>query len=221
MENKKFEAYGDYKCTLKSGREINLERSIYENTENLQEDLNAALNRDYENELANIKEEELKFFEELKLKLYDWQSIAEKVKILEMAKEYDEACKKVEEMETTNNKWVNTKEWRYDNFNISNKSYKMHIRIYENTKNKDGEEIPYRWEVYYWLYTNTDGAKLIASIDRKVFTDKEKAYKYVEGRKKYFSNYFEELYQPIRREDKNYFKCNGKLIKHYKLENIE
>ena len=33
--------------------------------------------------------------------------------------------------------------------------------------------------------------------------------KYIEGRKKYYSKYFEELYNPIFENDVNYFKYNG------------
>lgn len=141
--------------------------------------------------------------------------------IIKMAEKYKEDCKKVEEMVTTNNEWINSKDWRNDEFRISNKTYKMHIRVYEDTKYENKKQIPYKWEVSYWLWPTFGDAKTIASIDRKVFFDKEKAYKYIEGRKKYFSRYFKELYQPIRVEDVECFKSCGKLIRNYKIEGEE
>lgn len=218
MSNVKFAKYGEYKCNLKTGSEISVERSIYGYAESLQEELETVLNSDYTKDLVQLQKDELKVFEELKSKLDDWQKVAEKIKVIQFAQEYNKACERVENLKTTNNEWVNEKEWRHDTFTISNKTYKMYIRIYEDSKYKDGKDIPYKWEVSYYLSLNAEKGKTIASIDRKSFTDKEKAYKYVEGRKKYFSGYFQELYQPISEEYVEAFKSCGKLIKNYKVE---
>lgn len=220
MANTKFSVY-DYRCSLKTGDEIKVERSIYGYSENLQEELEVVLNSDYEKDLVQLQEKENNIFEDLKNKLDDWQRVAEKIQVIHMAQEYCRECKKVEEMQTTNNEWINKKDRTYDEFDISNKTYKMHIRVYKNTKYKDGKEIPYRWEVSYWIYPNREKSSAIASIDRKIFTDEEKAYKYVEGRKKYFSNYFKELYQPIKKDYVDCFYSCGKLIKNYTVENKE
>lgn len=217
----KFNIYGSYGCDLKSGKSIILKREISANEENLQTELEEALNDSSKNKtLIELQNKELIIFENLKEKLNEWQEIAEKISIIKISEEYEQCCDKLEKLETTNNKWVNTQNCRNNDFLISNKTYRMTIRVYEDTKYKDGKEMPYKWEVSYWLSTNNQNgrSKIIASINRKVFNDKEEVYKYVEGRKKYFSKYFKELYQPIKEGDELYFKVYGKLLRNYVVE---
>lgn len=216
--DKKFEIFGDYKCTLKSGEEISLNRIISARPDNLQEELEKALDSDYENELIKLQEEEMKTFKRLRSGLDEWQEIAEKVMIAKMANEYTNKCEEVKKLETTNNQWITSKDWKNNLFNISNKTYKMYARIHEDTYYNAGVEIPIRWDVSYWLSLNCKHEEVISSIGRKSFKDKDAAYKYVEGRKKYFSKYFKELYQPIPIEYASRFKCCGKLIEGYKIE---
>lgn len=216
--NKKFEVFGSYRCSLNSGSEISLNRSISANFENLQEELERALNSDYKTELAKLQDEETKKFEKLKNELDEWQQIAEKIMIIKMADEYTNKCEEIKNLKTTDNRWINSKESRYDNFNISNKTYEMHIRIYEDTYYNAGLNTPIRWDVSYWLSLNCKDTETISNIRNKSFSDKDVAYKYVEGRKKYFAKYFKELYQPVPIEYVNRFKCCGKLIEGYKVE---
>lgn len=216
--SKKFEVYGDYKCSLDSGSEISLNRKISANLENLQDELEKALNSDYKTELAKLQEEEINKFEKLKSELDGWQEIAEKVMIAKMANEYTNKCEEIKNLKTTNNQWINSTHWKNNEFNISNKTYEMHIRVYEQTLYKDRVEIPFKWNISYWLSLNCKDNKTISDVRNKSFTDKDVAYKYVEGRKKYFAKYFKELCQPIPIKYANHFKCCGKLIDGYKLE---
>lgn len=224
MENNKFNIYGDYLCKLQSGKNIKLERTINHNLNNIQEDLEEALNSDFKSKLVELQEEEKEKFNFLKEHLDDWQKVAEKVKILQLAQKYEEDCKKVEDLETTHNEWKESKDYRTTRYDISNKSYKMFISVYEDSYYQNGKDIPCRWQVNYWVQTNSitnESARtgeIIASVDRKVFTDKDKAYSYIEGRKKFFSKYFKEEYQPLRKEDVVFFESCGRLIKGYSIE---
>lgn len=216
MENKKFNNYGDYESKLVSGKGVQIKRTLYANDENLQDELTNVLNSDYEKDLVNLQEQEQLIYEDLKKQLDNWQVIAEKIQVLQMAQQYNKDCEEVEKMQTTNNEYTEEKDGSYINYTISNKSYRFLIRLYEYTKYTNGEMLPIKWEVSYYLRTNR-GNKLIASVE-KTFKEKEKALKYIEGRKKHYKKYFIELYQPIRNEDIEQFKSCGKLIKHYRVE---
>ena len=104
---------------------------------------------------------------------------------------------------------------------ISNKTYEMSIFIYTDRNYKDNS-INY-YEVSYSIYTrniynlNQKFGNNVKNINRKHFKDEKEMNKYIEGRKKYYSKYFEELYNPIFENDVDYFKYNGILLKPYTI----
>lgn len=212
---------------LVSGELMTIEKKLYCYPEDLQAEIAEALQeKNIEEKLQALQEEEKKFFNKMQEEINSWQSIAEKIKILQLAKKYKEVCKSVEKTATTHNNWVEEEKglhWVYIT-RISNKTYGMSIRVYECTEwdialNK---QLPYSYEVSYNLYTNTNPIVgkniLIKSLPRKKFETKEEALKYVEGRKKFFKKkYFKEEYQPIIKEFKRYFTVNGKLLEGYTL----
>ena len=134
---------------------------------------------------------------------------------------YYEICEQIKRLETTNNEWIIEKDNYMTKYKISNKTYEMSIFIYTDRNYKDNS-INY-YEVSYSIYTrniynlNQKFGNNVKDINRKRFKDEKEMNKYIEGRKKYYSKYFEELYNPIFENDVNYFKYNGILLKPYTI----
>ena len=150
-----------------------------------------------------------------------WYEKACKTYLYKKALRYYEICEQIEKLETTNNEWIIEKDNYMTKYKISNKTYEMSIFIYTDRNYKDNS-INY-YEVSYSIYTrniynlNQTFGNTVKDINRKHFKDEKEMNKYIEGRKKYYSKYFEELYNPIFENDVNYFKYNGILLKPYTI----
>lgn len=221
MTNKNFYVYGGYRNILETGRKIIIEREISPNSDNLQEEIEMVLSECEEVREKTKKElmdAENVIYNELLKKLDEWQEVAEKLTILKLAKDYEENCERMDNRNTTQNKWIESKHYDTIYFEISNNVYNFNIRVYESTTYKDGKDIPEEWWVSYTLCYNIGKSKIITRLDRKKFKNKDKAYQYIEGRKKHFSKYFTEMFPPIPKEDAHNFMCNGKLLKGYIIQ---
>ena len=62
---------------------------------------------------------------------------------------------------------------------------------------------------------------LFRSQDRKRYTDKATAVKYLDGRKKAYSHLFAEISPPVPKEHENCFTVNGVLLPGYRIEGRE
>ena len=150
-----------------------------------------------------------------------WYEKACKAYLYKKALRYYEICEQIEKLETTNNEWIIEKDNYMTKYKISNKTYEMSIFIYTDRNYKDNS-INY-YEVSYSIYTrniynlNQKFGDNVKNINRKRFKDEKEMNKYIEGRKKYYSKYFEELYNPIFENDVDYFKYNGILLKPYTI----
>ena len=150
-----------------------------------------------------------------------WYEKACKTYLYKKALMYYEICEQIKRLETTNNEWIIEKDNYTTQYKISNKTYEMSIFIYTDRNYKDNS-INY-YEVSYSIYTrniynlNQKFGNTVKDINRKRFKDEKEMNKYIEGRKKYYSKYFEELYNPIFENDVNYFKYNGILLKPYTI----
>ena len=150
-----------------------------------------------------------------------WYEKACKTYLYKKALMYYEICEQIKKLETTNNEWIIEKDNYTTQYKISNKTYEMSIFIYTDRNYKDNS-INY-YEVSYSIYTrniynlNQKFGNDVKDINRKHFKDEKEMNKYIEGRKKYYSKYFEELYNPIFENDVNYFKYNGILLKPYNI----
>ena len=150
-----------------------------------------------------------------------WYEKACKTYLYKKALMYYEICEQIKRLETTNNEWIIEKDNYTTQYKISNKTYEMSIFIYTDRNYKDNS-INY-YEVSYSIYTrniynlNQTVGDNVKNINRKRFKDEKEMNKYIEGRKKYYSKYFEELYNPIFENDVNYFKYNGILLKPYTI----
>ena len=150
-----------------------------------------------------------------------WYEKACKAYLYKKALRYYEICEQIEKLETTNNEWIIEKDNYMTKYKISNKTYEMSIFIYTDRNYKDNS-INY-YEVSYSIYTrniynlNQKFGNTVKDINKKRFKDEKEMNKYIEGRKKYYSKYFEELYNPIFENDVDYFKYNGILLKPYTI----
>ena len=150
-----------------------------------------------------------------------WYEKACKAYLYKKALRYYEICEQIEKLETTNNEWIIEKDNYMTKYKISNKTYEMSIFIYTDRNYKDNSINCY--EVSYSIYTrniynlNQKFGDNVKNINRKRFKDEKEMNKYIEGRKKYYSKYFEELYNPIFENDVDYFKYNGILLKPYTI----
>ena len=150
-----------------------------------------------------------------------WYEKACKTYLYKKALMYYEICEQIKRLETTNNEWIIEKDNYTTQYKISNKTYEMSIFIYTDRNYKDNS-INY-YEVSYSIYTrniynlNQKFGNTVKDINRKHFKDEKEMNKYIEGRKKYYSKYFEELYNPIFENDVDYFKYNEILLKPYTI----
>ena len=150
-----------------------------------------------------------------------WYEKACKTYLYKKALMYYEICEQIKRLETTNNEWIIEKDNYTTQYKISNKTYEMSIFIYTDRNYKDNS-INY-YEVSYSIYTrniynlNQTVGDNVKNINRKHFKDEKEMNKYIEGRKKYYSKYFEELDNPIFENDVDYFKYNGILFKPYTI----
>nr|WP_236945781.1 hypothetical protein [Enterocloster clostridioformis] len=109
---------------------------------------------------------------------------------------------------------------------ISNRVYKMFCRIREDTKydREMKQSVPVAWYVTWDLYLNSprEGYNIyLAGQDKKRYTDKAAAVKYLDGRKKAYSHLFAEISPPIPKEHENCFTVNGVLLPGYTVEGQE
>lgn len=205
---------------LTHGSRLSIEDSIYiENKEDYMSDL-FALGKD---ELVRLLEESQKEEENI-VKDFLIPAFKEWEKVGAKTQAYKEALEvhKVGEVEHTNNQW---KPKDYSDYaeTISNRVYLMSVEIWEDTKwnREEKKSIPVAWYATWRVVINTPigGMRLVIDgQDRKRYTDKEKAFKYIEGRKKKYAHLFTEVSPKIPLQYANRFTLNGMLLPGYELE---
>lgn len=150
--------------------------------------------------------------------LSKWEQQASITVLLQKAIEYQ----RVPAVEHTRNEWQARDGWE----EISNMVYRMTAQIYEQTSfdRKLGKSVPVAWYVTWRLLLNVPAGchtKCIASQDRKRYTDKAVAVKYLDGRKAYYEHLFYKVSPPIPEEYAGYFKVNGLLLPGYTVDGQE
>lgn len=147
-----------------------------------------------------------------------WEQQAATTQLINRALEY----LRIPEVEHTENKWKATDNWRSDK-EISNRVYKMTCGIWEDTKydRQTQQSVPVAWYVTWDVYVNSPkrgyGEK-IAGQSQKRYTDKDAAYKYLEGRKKAYAHLFSELSPAIPKQYEHHFMVYGELLPGYTVE---
>lgn len=223
MRKEKYYGVFDYGDRLEPGVELKIEHTVVEgyddNTLDLtpiiglgSDDLTTARDKSVETEQA--------IFEKIRASIREWERQAAVTKTYNRALEY----LNTPASEHTSNQWIH--EDYHDRDTISNKVYRMSVSVWEDTKydRATGQSIPVAWYVTWDVRTNapTRGYNVeIAGQNRKRYTDKAAAQKYIEGRKRAFAHHFTEISPPIPSEYARPFMVNGVLLPGYTVQGQE
>ena len=193
------------------------------------------------NEMKEESEkEENQIFEKLKILADSWAEHAGNTKAINRAIAY----LSILEIDHTLNEWnVKTKTWpersshagkpHYVIATRSNRVYQMYVRFeYDYSWNsKEATEWEVTWNImingYNGSYVDpsyrTKGwsRRRLDGQDRKTFTDKEKAIKYVKGRVKKYDKFFAEINPVVPKEYAENFKFYGTVLPGYMIEGDE
>ena len=218
-ENKDYRAYryGDH---LEPGAELKIEHSV--SCEDV--DISSLITMGAEN-LESMRQGsingEQKAYEIVVAAAKQWEKQAAATQMINRALSY----LRTPEVKHTGNSWQpfsNNNDW----MEISNRVYKMFCRIREDTRydREIKQSVPVAWYVTWDLYLNSprEGYSIhLAGQDKKRYTDKAAAEKYLDGRKKAYSHLFAEISPPIPKEHENCFTVNGVLLPGYTVEGRE
>ena len=160
---------------------------------------------------------EKKVFEQLKELAEVWEQKAALTMLIDRALSY----KRVPQVEHTSNQWQQS-HYR-DTEIVSNMVYKMSVSLHEDNHydNDTGQFVSDAWIVTWGVSLNTPDeyrTKKIAGQDRKRFSDKDAALKYIDGRKKAYTHLFTEISPPIPERYANRFSKNGLLLPGYVVD---
>ena len=160
---------------------------------------------------------EKKVFEQLKELAEVWEQKAALTMLIDRALSY----KRVPQVEHTSNQWQQS-HYR-DTEIISNMVYKMSVSLYEDNHydNDTGQFVSDAWIVTWGVSLNTPDeyrTKKIAGQDRKRFSNKDAALKYIDGRKKAYAHLFTEISPPIPERYADRFSKNGLLLPGYVVD---
>ena len=160
---------------------------------------------------------EKKVFEQLKELAKVWEQKAALTMLIDRALSY----KRVPQVEHTSNQWQQS-HYR-DTETVSNMVYKMSVSLHEDNHydNDTGQFVSDAWIVTWGVSLNTPDeyrTKKIAGQDRKRFSDKDAALKYIDGRKKAYTHLFTEISPPIPERYADRFSKNGLLLPGYVVE---
>ena len=160
---------------------------------------------------------EKKVFEQLKELAEVWEQKASLTMLIDRALSY----KRVLQVEHTSNQWQQS-HYR-DTEIVSNMVYKMSVSLHEDNHydNDTGQFVSDAWIVTWGVSLNTPDeyrTKKIAGQDRKRFSDKDAALKYIDGRKKAYTHLFTEISPPIPERYADRFSKNGLLLPGYVVE---
>lgn len=217
-ENKDFYEIYSYGDRLYPGEKMSIEHSISFRSDKADISELSAMSPE---ELDFMREHsivaEKKIFEDLRSAAGAWAEQASQTMLINRAIEYT----KTPAVAHTANHW----EKDGDNYeNISNKVYKMNCHVYEQTRydRETKSQIPVAWYVTWSVATNSPihnhYGYSIAGQNRKRYTDKAAAYKYLEGRKKAYAHLFAEISPPIPQKYANNFRVNGQFLPGYTVE---
>ena len=160
---------------------------------------------------------EKKVFEQLKELAEVWEQKASLTMLIDRALSY----KRVPQVEHTSNQWQQS-HYR-DTEIVSNMVYKMSVSLHEDNHydNDTGQFVSDAWIVTWGVSLNTPDeyrTKKIAGQDRKRFSDKDAALKYIDGRKKAYAHLFTEISPPIPERYADRFSKNGLLLPGYVVD---
>ena len=171
---------------------------------------------DLEKLYKDLKDEEERVYYGIRESMQKWVDCSKKTNLCEKALRYKNT--KLEK-KNTHNQWAIDNSSFMKEQNISNNVYSMAFSIYENKSYnyKKGKEEK-AFYVTWYLFINGINSARIAGQDNKRFLDKEKALKYIEGRKKAYKDYFQEDNPLILKEYARLFQVHGILLPGYRIK---
>lgn len=204
---------------LEEGRELKIKHSVYRDSRNV--DITSYVGM-FQSEVAAMRQasidKERAIFEKLCAAVSEWEVQAAQTQLLDRALQY----LRTPEAQHTANQW---RENRYGTgAEISNRVYRMSHSIREDTQyNRDTrQQVPVAWYVSWDVVLNKRDYRVqIAGQDRKRYTDKAAAEKYLQGRIRAYAHLFTEISPPIPLEHVQHFKVNGVLLPGYTIEGQE
>lgn len=194
---------------------MKIDLTLYPN--NLNDEIRNALKEDdLSAKLEAAKKAEKKASERIINKVQEeWAKAALVTKAMMMAQE----IKKAKPKDHTNNKWITD---QYGNEKISNRVYCMAANIYEETKyNREiqkSESVAWYVTWNFGLNSPVNYFTKIAGQERKRYTNKAEAIKYLNGRKKAYAQFFKESNPPVPRKYVKRFSLYGGLLPGYHVE---
>lgn len=213
----------DYGDRLEPGVELKIEHTVVEGYDDNTLDLAPIIglgSDDLTKARDKSVEAEQTIFEKIRASVREWERQAAVTKTYNRALEYHNTPAS----EHTSNQWVREK--HHDRDTISNKVYRMSVSVWEDTKydRATGQSVPVAWYVTWDVSTNAPARGYnveIAGQNRKRYTDKAAAQKYIEGRKKAFAHLFTEISPPVPSEYARPFMVNGVLLPGYTIQGQE
>jgi len=210
---------------LKTGEEIIIKRSISLNNDNADFSKIQNLSVDaLQKKREESADKEKVIFEKLQTLFGDWEAQAANTKLIDKTLEFA----KVAPIEHTSNEWViDCSGENWTNYKISNMTYRMFYRIYNETKfdGTQGKLVPNGCTLSWSVYTNAPmrpGYHSNIKIDgqeNKRFTEKAIMEKYLEGRIAAYKDLFTEISPPIPKNHSEPFHINGILLNGYSIKN--
>lgn len=220
-ENKDYRAYR-YGDRLEPGKELKIEHSIRCDSA----DISSLIMQDAGTLQAMRQDSidgEKKAFDIVAAAAVQWEKQAAVTQNIDRALEY----LRTPEVMHTANQW-RTSPRNNDWEEISNRVYRMSCNIWEHTKyDREAKQSVadawyVSWDVDVRSPKNQNGyGEQIAGQRQKRYTDKAAAEKYLEGRKKAYSNLFQEISPPVPEQYAHYFTVNGALLPGYTVEGRE
>lgn len=213
MEEKKDYRVIHYADRLEPGKHLEISHHVYLN----EVDISSLVVQGIEGLKAvrqDSEEGEKKAYEIVVAAVKQWESQAAYTQAIDRALEY----LRIPEVRHTANQWQ-ASPYNSDWDEISNKVYKMTAHIYEDTRYDSDlkKMVTVSWDVTWEVCLNTPNhvRVAIAGQNKKHYSDKAAAVKYLEGRKKAYSHLFTEISPAVPEEYAKYFKLYGELFPGY------
>lgn len=220
MEENRNYRVSSYGNRLQPGHKLKIEHILY--CTNM--DISTLITLDAES-LETMRQEsinkEQEIYESVVEAAKKWEEQAAATQTIDWALKYLQ----IQEVKHTSNQWVSRDNWR-NSEEISNRVYKMTCSVWEDTKydREKKQHVPVAWYVTWEVFLNSpiDGRRSkIAGQDRKRYTEKDTAMKYLAGRKRTYSHLFKEITPAIPAEYKQSFMVHGVLLPGYTVEEQE
>lgn len=217
MEENRNYSVSRYGNRLQHGHKLKIEHILYRTNM----DISTLITLDAES-LETMRQESINkeqgIYESVVEAAKKWEEQAAATQTIDRALEYLQT----QGVKHTGNQWVLKDSW-FNREEISNRVYVMSCNVWEDTKydREKKQHVPVAWYVTWKVRLNSPIKELrekIAGQDRKRYTDKDAAMKYLAGRKKAYSHLFKEISPAIPFEYKQSFMMHGVLLPGYTVE---